>query len=224
MHHTLLEKPYEKKAIEDWLVEYRVLKYEIKEQKGILVVDVNDSVDLRRFNLEAIDVQFGRIEGDFDIMGNRLKSLKGCPKIVGGGFYCDSNNLTSLMGGPEVLSGAYSCDNNLLTNLIGAPLIINDNFYATNNCLTSLEGIPIEIYGSLWLAENQIESLEFFSSFIKETIHLKPNPKLGALQEVKDFNTLFQCHLDYTLAVEQKKMLNESIQVLENKGRRQEKI
>jgi hypothetical protein len=46
-----------------------------------------------------------KVDGYFCCDGNyrrniKLNSLKGCPKYVGGGFFCEHNNITSLKYGP----------------------------------------------------------------------------------------------------------------------------
>ncbi len=206
--HILLN---EEAAIIEWLREYKVKKYTLRLENGQIVVDAGFKVDLRRCELDAIAVQFGSVDGDFDVMSNKITSLKGCPKTIHGSFFCDSNQLTSLQWGPEVVSGAYSCDSNLLENLIGAPLISHDNFYATNNKLKSLEGCPVEIYGSMWLSENKIADLSFFPAIVKGQVHLYKNLLLGEHQKVKDFETLKNYHIEFKKALEQKKALEMSI-------------
>lgn len=63
-------------------------------------------------DLDENPVQFGAVSGDFDCSDNKLKSLKGAPKIVGGNFDCSNNRLTSLEEAPRRVKGDFLCHNN----------------------------------------------------------------------------------------------------------------
>jgi len=80
-------------------------------------------------------------DGDFDCAHNKLTSLKGAPKKVGGNFFCSDNILASLDGAPKKVDGGFYCYGNKLTSLKGAPIEIGDNFYCHNNSLTSIQNI-----------------------------------------------------------------------------------
>ena len=60
---------------------------------------------------------------------NKLTSLKGSPKEVGGHFICYNNKLTSFEGGPTYVGRDFNCSNNPLTSLKGIPKYIGGNFY-----------------------------------------------------------------------------------------------
>jgi hypothetical protein len=46
---------------------------------------------------------------DFYCLDNKLTSLKGAPKQVGGNFDCSENKLTSLAGAPQEVGGDFGC-------------------------------------------------------------------------------------------------------------------
>lgn len=68
---------------------------------GDLTVNVKGNVDINGYNLYHIPVQFGKVDGDFYCCNNELKSLKGCPKYVGGDFEFFNNQLYDLRYFPE---------------------------------------------------------------------------------------------------------------------------
>ena len=78
--------------IENWSV----------NKEGLIYVEGN--VSLVNKGLKEIPLKFGKVEGYFNFSYNKLISLEGSPKVVGGNFYCQSNKLTSLRGGPKIVS------------------------------------------------------------------------------------------------------------------------
>jgi hypothetical protein len=63
-------------------------------------------------------INFNRIEWFFAIMKCNLKSLRGCPRFVGGAFNVSVNNLNSLEFEPDEVGGNYWCDKNNLPSSI----------------------------------------------------------------------------------------------------------
>jgi hypothetical protein len=57
-------------------------------------------------------IQFNKVTGYFDISNNNLITLKGCPKIVDGDFYCEYNKLTSLKYAPKIVTDSFVCHGN----------------------------------------------------------------------------------------------------------------
>ena len=94
------------------------------------LVSVTGSVHLK-VDRHELPVAFDRVDGDFDIAYNQLRSLKGCPVFVGSDFYCKNNRLTSLDGGPRKVVGAYNARNNHLTSLKGVPIEVGTRFILT---------------------------------------------------------------------------------------------
>jgi len=106
-------------------------------------LDVFEDVFLGKKNLTKLPFKFGKVDGSFYCNSNKLKNLKGAPKIVDGNFWCDHNNLKSLKGAPKIINGNFYCDNNNLTNLKGSPEVINGVLWCYSNNLTSIDGLNI---------------------------------------------------------------------------------
>jgi hypothetical protein len=77
--------------INDICTRYDIRNYTINGDGSI---NVNDDVRLFDKELTSIPLKFGIVTGDFICSYNKLTSLDGSPKSVGGGFYCDNNKLT----------------------------------------------------------------------------------------------------------------------------------
>ena len=97
----------------DFLDEYTNGTWEVNPDTGLIDVqggfhcsnkDLNDFKGLR----------FGKVTEYFLCGGNKLKSLNGSPKKVGGGFYCWKNPLITLEGAPLEI-GEYFGFGNFLT-------------------------------------------------------------------------------------------------------------
>lgn len=75
---------------------YDIRNYSINQDE---LIDVDGDVNLRKKDLKKIPLTFNKVFGSFDCSGNKLTSLKGCPKIVGKnsynfkGFNCSDNLL-----------------------------------------------------------------------------------------------------------------------------------
>lgn len=80
--------------------------------------------------------QFGKVTGNFDVRGIKLKSLEGSPSSVGGYYSIAFNPVTDLQYSPEKVGG---------------------NFDAQKCKLTSIKGISKEIGGTLHLEKNPTE-------------------------------------------------------------------
>ena len=79
---------------------------------------------------------------------NKLTSLKGAPKVVGGGFSCSGCSfLESLEGAPEKVGSDFYCSYcDSLKSLEGAPKEVGGDFYCSRcNSLKSLEGAPEKV-------------------------------------------------------------------------------
>ena len=118
---------------------YGITNYTINDDGSI---DVNGDVYLYYMELTELPLVFNRVTGNFDCDGNKLTSLKGSPKWVGGWFSCTINRLTSLEFSPDYVGGNFDCDGNKLTSLKGSPKWVGGWFSCTINRLTSLEFSP----------------------------------------------------------------------------------
>jgi hypothetical protein len=138
------------------------------------LVDVDGDVSI--YCTEKIPLRFGRINGDFNVVSCKLKSLDSSPHTIEKHFYCNGNELTDLIGGPKFVGGLYDCYNNKLTSLEGAPETVGDRFFCGSNNLTSLKGCPKYIGGSFICGFNSITSLQYGPEKIEDRVLILPNP------------------------------------------------
>jgi hypothetical protein len=106
--------------------------------------ETDDYLDLKGAKLEVLP-PIARVGLDFTCSSNpKLKSLAGCPRIVGGSFNCNENGaLRSLKGGPVEVGGSFRCHNCDLRSLRGGPTMVGGSYVASSNKeLSSLEGAP----------------------------------------------------------------------------------
>ena len=96
--------------IRKWLDEHKITNYTINND---LTIDVDGDIDLDCYKEEQLPdyIQFGKVTWAFRIFAcYKLKSLKGCPKEVGGNFDCTfCSELASLEGAPEKIGGNFDC-------------------------------------------------------------------------------------------------------------------
>jgi hypothetical protein len=59
-------------------------------------IDVDGDVDLNNRGLSKLPLKFGIVSANFYCYNNRLTTLEGSPREVGGNFDCHNNQLTSL--------------------------------------------------------------------------------------------------------------------------------
>ena len=125
-------KAQRRELIENWLKEYDIQNYTIKDD---FTIDVDGSIYLNNRNLEEFPdyIQFGVVKGFFDCSFNKLTSLEGAPEKVGEAFSCNHNRLTSLEGAPKRVRRSFNCDHNKLTSLEGAPKEVGRSFYCSGN-------------------------------------------------------------------------------------------
>ena len=174
-----------KQEIYDYLDELDVLDYTVNDD---LTVDSKYNVNLYHMIMEdELPFNFNHVKGIFEIDSNDLTSLKGCPKIVGKGFYCNDNLLTSLENGPVESNGGYYCENNQLTSLKGSPKSVGNNFNCDNNKLTSLEHSPKNVGDDFYCEDNYIYNLDKFDCVFKGTFNCLNTP-IGTLFNEVDYD------------------------------------
>jgi hypothetical protein len=154
-------------------------KYDIKnwsiDSEGL--VDVNGDVDLSHQQLTKLPLKFGKVTGFFDCYKNKLTSLEGGPKEVGGYYFdCSKNGLTSLEGSPKEVDGHFNCSDNGLNSLEGSPEKVGRDFDCSENQLTSLIGGPQVVLGKRNYANNQITSFEGFPDDYEGLVYFDNNP------------------------------------------------
>ena len=171
--------PTNKDEVENNCLFYDIQNYSINDD---LTIDVHAGVDLSGQNIvDVIFVKFNKVEGEFDVSGNYIKtlegwfpkevdefievsnnnltSLKGIPKICNGSFYCNENDLTSLEGCPEEIRGTFDMSDNKIESFEYCAKIINGNIIASYNNIKSLKGIPPQV-NKLYLQFNKLKNLE----------------------------------------------------------------
>jgi hypothetical protein len=92
---------------------YKITNYTINDDGSI---DVNGNVWLYNKGLTEIPLTFNKVTGDLNCGYNRLTSLKGSPRWVGGWFSCEDNQLTSLEFSPDYIGSDFYCRKNKLTD------------------------------------------------------------------------------------------------------------
>jgi hypothetical protein len=106
---------------------YGITNYIINDDGSI---DVDGDVYLYDKELTELPLTFNKVTGYFNCGGNKLTSLKECPRWVGGYFNCDYNQLTSLEFSPDYVGDYFSCiDNKLTDNYCDTEM--GDNFYTS---------------------------------------------------------------------------------------------
>lgn len=151
--------------IADWLNSNGVEKYTIEED---LTVNVKGGLKINTQELDYLPVRFAKVDGNvsFHYMyystqtRGKLKSLEGCPQIVGGHFNCSYNQLKSLVGGPKEVALNYVCSDNCLISLQGSPEEVIGNFNCEDNILETLKGGPLKVGEKYWCCKNRLVSLK----------------------------------------------------------------
>ncbi len=151
------------------LKSYKIIDYTINEDGSI---DCNQDVRLSSRDLIEIPLKFNNVNGHFNIVFNKLKTLKNCPKYIGGYFDCTLNDLTSLEYGPEYVGSSYLCDNNRLETLKGCVDEVYGRFSCQSNQLISLEFCPMQVEGHFDCSNNKLVELDR-SPFIRRNLYCK---------------------------------------------------
>lgn len=141
---------------------YNIDKYIINDD---LSIDVDGSVHICAQNIEALPLVFNKVSRNFDCSRNKLTTLYGAPREVGGSFYCSNNDLKTLEHSPVIVRNDYYCRDCKLTSLKGAPVDIGGSFFCFGNRLTSLLYAPKNIWGDFNCSENYLTTLEHLPEF-----------------------------------------------------------
>ena len=151
---------------------YEIKNYTINDD---LSIDVNDDVNLAYKNLEHLPLKFNYVHGGFQCNRNELKTLEGCPQVVGGYFNCSFNKLKTLEGSPQTVGGDFMCYYNKLKTLEGSPQTVGGHFFCLENELITLEGSPQTVDGSFNCSRNKLTDLEHFPE-VNGIIDIEKNP------------------------------------------------
>jgi hypothetical protein len=111
----------QKQLIENWIKKYqnsREVYTSVYEAKitinNDLSLDIKGNLNLFNIGIEKLPeyIQFNEVTGHVWMNSNKLITLKGCPRIVGGIFICSNNDLESLDYCPIKVKKTFYCDNN----------------------------------------------------------------------------------------------------------------
>jgi hypothetical protein len=101
------------------------------------------------------------VYGKYDVSNNGLYSLEGSPIKIFKDFVCSYNNLSDLNGGPTIVEGSFISDNGILVSLEGSPEIVGKNFDVSYNLLDTLYGTTAIINGTYDCSNNDLKTLKF---------------------------------------------------------------
>lgn len=156
-----------KEGIKKWLDSVRIYHYKINDD---LTVDVDDSVYISNLGLTEIPVQFGVVEGRFICSYNPLKSLKGCPFVVGGRFEAEHCGLLSLEFSPKKIHSHFYIQDNNITSFKYGPQEVHSEIRFGRNPLQSIDGIEHIKAGQITHhAENINEFIPGLNTFYQKT-------------------------------------------------------
>jgi hypothetical protein len=158
-------------------------------------VDVQGGVDLRRYRMSKLPLEFGRVSEYFSCADMGLTTLEGCPKEVGRDFHCSHNKINTLEGCPKEIDGDFFCFHNPnLTSLEGLEDTINRGNLYFLHCynLYCLDGFPIDFKGSKsnlkWQFDCEYTPIyPIYERYIKDT-HFEGSNRLA--QAINFFNEL----------------------------------
>lgn len=108
------------KLFESFVVKTLCEKYNIENYTINADGSIDVDGDVMFEDIEEIPIKFNRVNGDFYIDDNDLKSLKNSPIYVSGDFTCTNCQLDSLEYSPMYVGGRFVCSFNKLENLSGA--------------------------------------------------------------------------------------------------------
>ena len=98
--------------IEEWLEKNKIKHLcKINDNNTIDCINFFTLTEQRITELPEF-IRFNIASDGFSVSKNRLTTLRGCPKIVKGDFYCYSNALKTLEFAPEEVGGDFYCENN----------------------------------------------------------------------------------------------------------------
>lgn len=168
--------------IHRWMDEHRISKHKYRISKDKKIIG-DDTIILSGMNIGDFPefINFGHINGGFHCDNSNMTSLRGCPRLVQGSFFCSRNMLKgdSLIGGPQQVIGSYAASDCGLESLEGIAFKIEGDIYIDGNSLYSLEYLPNEIQGSLHMIGNPIRTLEHFPTNIYGDLHISSSKFLN---------------------------------------------
>lgn len=120
-------------------------------------------------------ITFSKVTAEFDCKKCNLKSLEGCPKVVGSYFNCSFNSITSLENCPQDVAADFNCGHNYISTLKHSPKRINKNFDCSYNDLEDLKDGPTYIGGNFSCKHNKLNTLRDKAEYIGGSINCAGN-------------------------------------------------
>jgi hypothetical protein len=120
-------------------------------------VDVEGGVYMSNLHMlrnGRIPVSFGTVAGNFECNNAGLTSFEGAQEVVGLHVWAADNKMQSLIGGPREVGGDFRCSGNPLQSLKGAPLKIGGDFGCLRTKIQDLVGAPRSVGGSFYCRMN----------------------------------------------------------------------
>ena len=125
-------------------------------------------------------------DGDLNIEGREITSLKGCPKVVNGDLYINDTSIISLEDSPEIVTGrVYIRWNQKLSSLKSNFKEVGDFDIDDADKITSLEGSPEKVNGRFYI---------YNPSFSESKVFIKN--LVGSPRYVKEGLMLSNVHLE----------------------------
>ena len=183
--------------IHKWMYDRGIQKHKYRLTKNKTIIG-DDTIILANMHIGEFPefINFAHINGGFHCDNSDLTTLRGCPRLVQGSFFCSKNHLksSSLVGGPQQVIGTYAASNCGLESLEGIAFKIEESLYIDSNSLHSLEFIPKEV-GDLYMTNNPIETLKYFPEEIAGDLHITSSKILNehtVLQKCKVLGTIYE--------------------------------
>lgn len=142
--------------VQSWLHQFDIYNYVILDD---LSVNIKGDVYLHNTHIEEFKVQFNEVSGSFICSYNRLKSLKGSPRIVEKTFDCSNNQITSLIEGPKQVGRHYDFSYNQVSSLEGLPTFISHDLVAHENPIHNFSHISQYVGKHLYIDYQTLEKL-----------------------------------------------------------------
>ncbi len=168
----------EPSQIKQWLDQHKIHNYTINEDASVSVAgDVTFVGVLPELQFQ---VQFRTVTGNFYVEGKSLKTLLGCPQIVGGNFdcaYCDLVDLTHIS---TKIGGTIFCNGN--------PIKTFKNIHKMTSCnkvLLPMNNTPGTLY---WILVPNIRTISCFEEQVGEilTTHIRTKDILACQEDLID--------------------------------------
>ncbi len=157
---------------------------------------IEKDIDISGSGFEELpDLSTITIKGSFNCSRNKLKSLKGAPRVVEGNFDCSYNNnsLSSLKGAPEIVNGDFDCNQTGLITLEGAPKSVGGDFSCYANQLETLRGAPQYVGGYFSCQCCNLNSLEGSPKIVGQSFIANGNNFTSTKGAPKSINGEFIC-------------------------------